>query len=177
MTNFAISKPARLLGDFDDIADHMKGSFWGDVAREAASGSDRGLVQTAATTIESLLKSLLVSDPGAINPATQALIDPGGRLCHRNDLVDFLAKNMFIGDQQLLAAIRSLFACADTYFQWDGGDLNDDAIAALKPLVSYLQDPNLPTPREGVRASLYWGWWEITGGIIDRISDRESGLA
>ena len=177
MTNFSTVRPARVLGDFDDIADHMKGSFWGDVAREAAAGSDRGLVQTAATTIESLLKSLLLSDPGAVDPAMQALINPGGSLCHRNALVDHLELNRFIGDQPLLASIRSLFACADKYFQWDGGMLDDDAMAALTPLFSYFQDPEIRSPRDGGRNSIYWGWWELTGAIIDRISDRESGLA
>ncbi|MBC7623421.1 MAG: hypothetical protein H7232_08550 [Aeromicrobium sp.] len=156
MTKFATARPARVLGDFDDVADQMKGSFWGDVAREAASGSDRGLVQTAATTLESLLKSLLVSDPGPVDPAMRALINPGGPLCHRNDLVDYLEKNGFIGDKPSLAAIRSLFACADIFFQWDGGDLDDGAIATLNPLFSYFQDPDIQSPREG-GATLFTG--------------------
>lgn len=177
MTSFAMAAPQKPLGELEDIAEHMRGSCWGDVALEAASGSDRGLIQSAATVLESALRDLLLSDQGPTDPDMAALIRSGGALCVRTDLVNYLDQHGFMSDREA-AAVRGLFKCADTYFGWaDAGVLGAEQWAVLKPYLAFMQNPAGAESGEGGRTVFYWAFWELTNSILQRISDRESGLA
>ncbi len=177
MTTFSIARPAKPSGELDIIADDNKRHYWGDLAREAVSGSDRGLVQTATTLVESQLKDLLLSDPGPANPQMKAMIGPGGALCHRSALINYLDQNGFMTDREA-AAVRSLFDCAGRYFQWtDDGVLEPIQWNALKPFLDFVEHQESSSQSSEDRLGFYWACWEITNSLLNRIAERESGLA
>lgn len=177
MTTFAIAKPAKPSGELDTIADENKNHFWGDLAREASTGSDRGLVVTAAATVESMLKDLVLSEPGPPQSNMLALIAPGGRLCHRNALVDYLDQNGFMTDREAAAA-RSLFDCADRYFDWSGkGTIGDIQWILLEPFLGFSEHVDFAREADKSRIGFFWASWEITNSLMTRIAERENGLA
>lgn len=177
MTIFAIARPAKPSGELDPIAEEHKGHYWGDLAREASTGSDRGLVLTATAIVESMLKDLVLSDPGEPPPDMRALIAPGGSLCHRNALVDYLDQHGFMTDREA-AATRSLFDCADRYFRWSSdGALGDIQWILLEPFLGFSEHAEFARELEKSRAGFFWSFWEITNSLMTRIAERESGLA
>ncbi|MGV3628612.1 MAG: hypothetical protein ACO1PN_13100 [Betaproteobacteria bacterium] len=177
MTTFAIAKPAKPSGELDSVAEEYKGHYWGDLAREASTGSDRGLVLTATAIVESMLKDLLLSDPGEPQPDMQALIAPRGSLCHRNALVDYLDQYGFMTHREA-AAVRSLFNCADRHFDWSSkGTLVDTQWSLFEPLLGFSEHADLAHTAEKSRAGFFWSCWEITNSLLTCIAERESGLA
>lgn len=177
MTTFAIPVQARPSQDLSDLPGEFKNHYWGDLAQEATSGSDRGLMQTAATLVESQLKDLLISDPAPARPDMLALIAPGGPLCHRNALVSHLQQHAFMSQREA-AAVRSLFDCVDRYFGWNqDGALTNLQWLSLEPFLAYTSDPGMPAVQNKDREGFFWACREITDALLILIGNRENGLA
>lgn len=177
MTKFAVVIPAKPQGGLDTMPDFFAPSVWRDVARELVSGSDRGVIHTASSAVESMLKDLLLSDPGEPDPAMRAMLKPGGPLCARPALLNFLEANGFIGNLEA-AAIACLFKCADEYFGWsDAARLEAAQWEMLRPLLEYTVTSAESADTQDYKETFFFSFWELTTQLDVLIANRESGLA
>lgn len=160
--------------------DEMRGFYPVDIMQEMASGTDRGVMSIAVLLVESMLRSLYLSDPDAPTEAELAMVGKGGPLEGRHSLLDHLLINGFLG-AETASAVAALFDCNDARLHWaDMARFDASMIERLGPFLNFSYEEPIELPDKidetNVRELFEFSLGQLLDRIFDHIANRDAGL-